>query len=354
MRIFIDESGSFQIPPSSDEHAAGVVVGVVVPEVCERRLFDKFAELCGTLDPLEVKGSEPKGSRFSQESRNRFCDLLAEDSGVMLIPTTVDLSDLVGHGPQLPLELSETIHERAKKCVHKTMRDEMMLLSQRVANLSVTDLLKLLMYTECIQECVHHAVAYLSEEPYRDCWSSVEIVIDRVNAKPDSREKLVYEFMLLSWLTAWSERRPLMLIKEIHTKDHPFVKRYDTGTGIDVRRLYGDGLRWEDSESQPGIQIADVAAAIVFDAVHDLKNHNNRLPVFVSLMRSCPFPAQDGPGFVTLLPEGEAAQLEKYQGLVLALGSKSPDRRGSFKGLRHPPAYALPEPGSRPGSKRFP
>lgn len=89
----------------------------------------------------------------------------------------------------------------------------------------------------------------------------------------------------MAWLTAWSVRRPLPLIEEVHTPNHPFVQRFEKPNGIDMRKLIGDGIRWGDSSTELGIQVADIAAAIVFDAVHDLKNRNDSWPDFFSLMQ---------------------------------------------------------------------
>lgn len=332
MRIFIDESGTFQIPDSVDDHRAAVVVGVVVPEVSEAALFAEFGKFSDSLGNEERKDGEPKGSRLTRASRRRFCDMLAGVRGPFIIPTTADLSELAGHGEGFPARLSKSLQASAAKCIHQTLRDEITLLSNQVFNLSPTLLLKLLLYAECIQECIHHAVWLRSEPPYRDCWSTVEILIDQVHKSPNSREKQVFDFMLLSWLTAWSKKRPLILIDEIHTADHPFVQNFDTGTGIDMRRLVGNGMKWVDSASEPGIQIADIAANMVYGAVHDLKNHDNRQPDFLSLMRCCPLSTQDGPGLVTLLPSEKPSGASKYRGLVLALEAKFPKRIG--KGLR--------------------
>lgn len=341
MRIFIDESGSFQIPDAATSQAAAVVVGIIVPEVSEAALFGKYAEFVEALDSSEFKESEPKGSRLSRESRKRFCEVLYATPGTLIIPTTADLSDLAGEGEKLPARLSRSLSDFACKCVHQTMRDEIALVASQAANLSTSVLLKLLLYSECIQECIHHAVAYRSAPPYRDCWSKVDIMIDRVQKSPDSREKQVFDLMLLSWLTAWSRKRPLMLITEVHTPDHPFVLRYETGTGINMRRLIGDGFRWVDSKAEPGIQLADIAANIVFGAVHDLTNREGRHSEFLSLMRCCPLAARDGPGLVTLLPHGQISQPDKYHELVLALEARFPERAGGFRGLRQPPSWAL-------------
>lgn len=333
--MFIDESGTFEIPNSSDDHAAAIVVGVVVPEVRKRTLFSQYTEFAAHLHRSEhnAKG-EPKGARLSRTSRERFADMVAGISGVLLLPVTADLSELVGIAQAFPATLSKSLRDFAPTCIHQTMRDEVVELSRQVNNLSAQEVLKLLLYTECIQECVHHAVLYLSEPPYRDCWTQVDISIDRLSKRPTSREKQVFQVMLLSWLTAWSVKNPITLIKEVHTKDHPFVQRFDTDEGIDMRRLVGDGLRWVDSADSPGVQIADIAAAIVFSAVHDLQNQDDQLPPFVSLMRCCPLVPEDGPGFVTLLPNGLVPGMAKYRGLVAALRARSSTRRWQYKGLR--------------------
>lgn len=292
MRIFVDESGSFQVPAAREEHAAAVVVGVVVPEICEERLFAEFKQLSVSLAPSERKGAEPKGARLKSDSRLQFCDILASIEGLLVLPITADLSQLADLTNAFPARLSSSLDAFAKRCVHQTMRDEMSLLARQVANLSTTDLLKLVLYADCMQECVHHAVAYRSHGPYRDSWATMDIVIDQIGKDAGRREKLVFEKMVLAWLTAWSVRRPLMMIKEIHTSDHPFVKRFEQEDGINMRSLYGDAIRWEDSASELGLQIADIAAAIVFDAVHDLANQRDRWEAFLSLMRCCPLAAR--------------------------------------------------------------
>src|ERR1700722_11437915 len=111
MRIFIDESGSFKIPETRNVHAAGVVVGVIVPEVCEQPLFDQFAKFVASLQETEREDGEPKGKNILRENRGRFADVLAGVPGVMFIPTTVDLSDLAGHADEVRLRPSKTLRD---------------------------------------------------------------------------------------------------------------------------------------------------------------------------------------------------------------------------------------------------
>lgn len=345
MHIFIDESGSFQIPNSRDTHAAGVVIGVVVPEVCEQELFSAFTQFVSGLDQTERKNGEPKGARLSGEHKKVFADVLASVPGVMFLPTTIDLSDLAGHSEWMATRLPSRLLGAARECVHQTMRDQMVELSRQVANLSVQELLKLLLYAVCIQECIHHAVAYRSEPPYESCWSEVSIVIDRLNKGANSREKLVFRRILPMWLAAWSKTRPLMLINEVHTHEHAFIKNFDLGTGIDMGNLLSR-VRWVDSADERGIQVADFVAAIVYSAVHDLQNQDDQIPAFLSLMRCCPLAARDGAGFISLsVPDNAEPQGDKYGSLVRHLESRFPHRAGAFKGLRQPPLWAIPESG---------
>jgi len=148
-----------------------VVVGIVVPEVCGDSLFAAYREFAATLGESERRKNEPKDSRLTRAHRRQFTEMLAPIDGCLVIPISADLSEIASIGQNFPVELSRSLVEFAPRCVHQSMRDDVTLLSRQAGNLSSTELLKLLLYTTCIQECIHHAVLLRSHSQYQNCWS---------------------------------------------------------------------------------------------------------------------------------------------------------------------------------------
>jgi hypothetical protein len=107
--------------------------------------------------------------------------------------------------------------------------------------------------------------------------------------------------MVLSWLTGWSQRHPIPLVKGIHTKDHPFVKNYDTSDGIDIGKLVQGRIRWVDSRESWGIQMADIGATIVSQAAYALDDRSGDISLCGALMRSSPYGPTRGPRLFTPL-----------------------------------------------------
>jgi len=138
-----------------------------------------------------------------------------------------------------------------------------------------------------------------------------------------ARDRLVFEGMILMWLAAWSITNPLVLISEFHTADHPLVQNFGCEEGNDLTKLLHNRFAYPSSEASWGLQVADIAASIVYQAVHDLSNYGGRLPFFRLLMQNSMFGRDCGPGLMTLPECGGAATDQKYSFLSKVM----PDRR---------------------------
>jgi hypothetical protein len=316
MRFFFDESGDFSIP-AAGEHKCGVVCGLVVPETVQASLFPDFEAFASALATQEKDKGEPKGTLLRDESRNDFCRLLNKYRGQVLVtPTTLDLG--IG-STQKASGICEQIKARlfvdAKKCVYATMRSEVEELARQWGNLSVNDGLRLLALTSCFWEAIEHSVIFHSGKPYYSCWDSLDFVVDGVRTASLSRDERVFQIMVLMWLTAWTKRRPLTTIAEIHTPDHPFEKKYCLDNDrFDLGKLLRGNVSFRSSADSVGLQMADICSNIVYQAVHDLNNYNGRLPIFKLLMKNCPYgPARGGPGLIHIHESKGRIAAEKYR-----------------------------------------
>jgi hypothetical protein len=122
----------------------------------------------------------------------------------------------------------------------------------------------------------------------------------------------------MSWLSAWSDRHPIAYIDEIHTPSHPIVRKYTLAEGLELGSLLRDRIRWEDSAKSWGLQIADIAAAIIGAAVQDPTNVA-AVRAFVGVMRATYLSPAHALNIFTPIPEVDESYLDKYQPLADAL-----------------------------------
>lgn len=324
MKFYFDESGRFTLPNNPLQHRASVVVGVAVSELIEDELREGFKEFVAGLSEDEKSGEEPKGSLLKLRSRSDFCDLLAGIDGVQLTPVTLDMNILGEHATSMPTELGEHIVDQAELCVYESMRNYLHGLSKRIAGLSPAQMWRLFAWANAFREALHHAVLFLSDQGHEDSWHDARFEVDAVEQKTDAIENSVFKDIILGWLESWSRRNPMEYIEEIHTAEHPFVKNFDSGKDIDLSKLIGGNIHFVDSAKSWGVQIADIAANIVFGAVHDLQNEKGELFVFSSLMRSCPYGATRGAGLLCPFEEPNIEYRKKYSGLVKSLRRRTP------------------------------
>jgi hypothetical protein len=327
MHFFCDESGDFSLP-ATGEHKCGVVCGLVVPETVQASLLADFQGFVSRLESHEKDEGEPKGTLLRDESRNDFCHLLNNYRGQVLVtPTTLDLNTgstkMAGN---ICEHMKARLFAEAKKCIQATMQDQMVELARQWGNLSVNDALRLLSLTSCFWEAIEHSVVFLSDKPYHPCWNSLDFVVDAVRTAHLSRDERVFQIMVLMWLTAWTKRRPLTTIAEIHTPDHPFERNYcvDNRT-FDLGKMLRGNMSFHNSADSLGLQMADICSNIVYQAVHDLNNYNGRLSMFKLLMRNCPYgPARGGPGLICIHESKGRVVAEEYKLLKQVMDSREP------------------------------
>ena len=324
MKFYFDESGRFTLPNNPLQHRAAVVVGVAVSELIEDELRQGFQEFVAGLSDDEKNEGEPKGRLLKLRSRSDFCDLLAGIDGVQLTPVTLDMN-VLGESPRLMAkELGEHIAGRAGLCVHESMRNALQILSKKVTELSYAQMWRLYAWANAFREALSHAVVFLSNRGHAESWNKARFEVDMVQPDKEGMENSVFRDIILGWLESWSRWKPLVCIEEIHTAEHPFVKNFDSGKGIDISKLIGGNIHFVDSGESWGVQIADIAANIVFRALHDLQNKNGGLFVFSSLMRSSPYDATRGAGFLGPFGEPAIDYSKKYCGLVESLRRRGP------------------------------
>jgi len=322
MKFFFDESGDFRIPEVENAHKVSVVVGIVVTELIEKELYEKFDNFVSELDTSEFENGEPKGSLFSNKSKVKFCKLLNNFEGFLLTPVTLDLFPLFDVGyTKFNRDMSEMLDFIAQKMKYKTAKEEWLLLSKQAGNLSPAQAVRIFSIAYCFLEALHHAIIFLYNDCYQVCWEDLKYVIDRYQVSKNSREEQLFSKLILSWLAGWSRKHPFIRIEGIHTKDHIIIKKYHFGDAFNLGALLQDKIYWKDSSNVKGLQIADIAANIVYRASTELNDKNDSISIFASLMRRCPYRYDKGPGLFTPISLVDVSK-EKFFPLMLAMKEK--------------------------------
>jgi hypothetical protein len=318
MKFFFDESGNFRVPQDRQDHAVGIVVGVVVPETAEAALLQRFGQFIQTLPPSAFKDGEAKGNLLDDEERHAFAKLISEATGCMVCPMILDLTSMAGRSQEICDKIVAKLKVWASQCKHETLRLEVELLARQVGNLSPEAAFRLATWAQCIKRCVADSIVAHSGRGYYSCWADVTFEIDAVQPKAASREQRVFETMLPAWVTAWCQRDPFTLIEEIHTADHPFVKQWDTADGIDLGKLFRGNVRFSSSNTSPGLQMADMASSVVRRAVAGIVCPSDRSSYGLMLKRTPRSPTH-AQGLFSFAELNESDIARRFRGLVEAV-----------------------------------
>lgn len=321
MQFFFDESGDFSVPATSRQHAVGIVVGVDIPQSVSPQLDEQFDRFVANLSAGERKNSEPKGSLLTGESLRAFAEMMAGFDEVYVTTTLLDLTSLSGgNDHQAKDAIVRKLSETAAGCAHDSMKTQVLELANQARNLSVIQLLRLFSWANCVYSTLHRCITLRAGAEYNDDWNSIAFNVDPVQRKPGSREQQVFEKMLPAWMAAMSRDDPFMLIEELHTPDHPFVRRYDTNMGIDIGRLVRGNVFWPSSADSTGLQIADIAAMIVRKAAGNQQIVDiETLRTYGQLMTRSPLNPRHAVGCILLGGVSPTEIGNRYAGLMEAI-----------------------------------
>ncbi|HEY0159235.1 MAG TPA: DUF3800 domain-containing protein [Thermoanaerobaculia bacterium] len=322
MQFVFDESGSFTVPREQTHHRVGVVVGVAIADHVRSELERRFRDFTSTLERHERVNGEPKGARLCAEHQKAFGNLLRRfRHGIMVTPVTLDLSMLVGTPYASPgAGMAAAVRDWIPRMKHEPPKQRMEELARQMENLSDNQALRAFALAYCFRQILEYAMTLMAHGEFAASWEDLEFVVDRVHKQANSREEQVFTIAVMSWLSAWIEIRPIGLIQEIHTASHPIVRKYVLPEGLELGSLMRDRIRWENSAASWGLQVADMAAAIIGAAVQDPTN-TAAARAFVGVMRASHLSPSHALNVFSPDPDVDESSLDKYQPLGDALAT---------------------------------
>jgi hypothetical protein len=202
--------------------------------------------------------------------------MIADNTKIVVTPAMLDIASINRAKKQVRDDVVRRMRQLAEQCVHETMQEQVHLLANQFRNLSDNQSLRLGSIAYCIKRAFEQTIILLSGREYFDCWHQMRFEIDPVGVRRGNREELVFKWTMLWWLQGWSQKSPTMTITEIHTEDHPLMKNYSTTNDkFDLTKIYRDNLHYPRSSESKGLQIADMAAAIMHHAVCGIVTFDN-------------------------------------------------------------------------------
>lgn len=276
MLIFIDESGTFQIPSSPG--IVSTVAAVVVPHSIGTSLFRETRALLKQWSDGE---REVKGSKLHESQVSAFAEMLAKHD-VLVIASAIDLSSHTDHDIDHHKAMQASFIEKsANEHPHPNVTKGLLDLAQRLRDLPNQLYAQASVLTRTIEDVLHLAPLYyvqrLPVELGRFVW--------RLDAKADelTRYEKLWLDLVLPMLQTGSLREPFPQLKgadygafsrfyvDQESEDTEWLTKHakEPVQGLtDIKLIMTEDLAFRDSQSYQGLQIADIMATTIRRALN--------------------------------------------------------------------------------------
>jgi len=270
MYLRFDESGDFDFR-NSERFALAVVAGVAIPD----RSWAEVEAFVAAKTAAWGMPREIKGSALDQEQQAEVIEFLAA-AGIAAVAVISDSRIFPAEEQscwrQRQMKLFEAAVERSRR-VHEdqAVRERVEDIARWLPNEQRLKQPNFLQYFILTPRLIALGVAAALRANRDLAWDqdrwTFEIAFDpREGADPGKAGKLLRASIEAIFVS--DERTALMMPAE-WPDDHPFkVRNADSETGcLSPRQVFIAGLETRDSHEDPGIQLADVVAHVIFSAL---------------------------------------------------------------------------------------
>lgn len=271
MKIYIDESGDFNV---KDRNNVSVLASVVVPENKEYKLEKLFEKLSKKVtkeekdETGEIKGYllKPENIKFvfmflSRNIDFRITSVIFDHS----ITKTKDVAEhRIGQAQRFQMGKDYYLTGPVKAKAVLDFFDEKKRWVERSDLISDVLYIQLSLQVQVISETFKKMLVHYYDDVYRRlCFDNFTFIIDRKNKKIKKPEKYISQLIFGFLETQWSGRKPYATISNLGENGHPFTKfdkEVNGRVGTDLKKLFGDGLQFGDSKNYVGLRLVDIIA----------------------------------------------------------------------------------------------
>jgi hypothetical protein len=298
MKIFIDESGQFSLPPTTDRLVMSGAMGVVMAESCEESVTQIFEEFKRKLSPEEMPGGEVKGNKLTNASREIFLDSIVvrhTGKGLLLAPVVVDDSIVeVDKGALRSDSYANRFKEITTDAPDEDSRGAISNIEERVRQLSDVQLRRLHTWGLVVKMSIQAALLDFGRTEFDDCWHEFRIEIDGVEHGANDRESIVFKRLISAWLSCYDAQVPFRVYDEdLRRKEAGIRKLVTPDNTFHWKAIIDSNIFFVDSRYHIGIQIADICSNIAHRAYRNIDRSSFEHDLFRKIMLACPY-SEDG------------------------------------------------------------
>jgi hypothetical protein len=272
MKIYIDESGDFNVEKSE---YVSVIAGVIIPENKAYKLDALFNKLKRKVSLKEKDDNgEIKGSLLNPHNLKFVFEFLAKNLDFQIALVIFDhksttakhiLEHRMGQAERFQKGKDYYLTGPVKAKAVLDFFDEKKRWVERRDLISDVLYIQLALQVQIIEQALKKIFVHYYDDCYRRlCFEKFTFIIDRKNKKIKKPEKYISELIYGFLETQWSSKEPYIMIDKLGKNEHPMTKfdvNKDGKIGTDLKKLFGEGLKFEDSKNHKGLQLADIIAS---------------------------------------------------------------------------------------------
>ncbi|MCL4547200.1 MAG: DUF3800 domain-containing protein [Bacteroidetes bacterium] len=270
MKYFFDESGSFAVKNPGPHN----MVGVVYPDVFEKRLRTFYDDFIDNLIPDEFEKGEPKGRLLLLESREKLFSFLNDNSwlriGVCLTDSEYNSEYQVR---QYRIEQVDIYEKQLLDPDFQNQSIELIDLQNKLINdinikggLSDVHVVKGLLLMHTLFSLLIGSLKYFTEETYDDDWETFFLCFDRQDKNIITRMEDWVNREFINLITVYNSKNPIELDPYWSERNHPVLRKYKDGQEdrLILNEMFKDKFLFEYSENSFQLQIVDWISNTLF------------------------------------------------------------------------------------------
>lgn len=271
MKYFFDESGSFALKNPGTH----IMVGIVYPDVFEKRLRIFYDRFVSSLISEEFENSEPKGRLLLSESREKLFSFLHDHSWLRI---SVSLTDSQFNSEyQINQYRTEQLHMYQKQLLDPIFRSQpkaFKILQDKLINdfkikggLSNVQIVKGLLLMHTLVSLLKGSLEYYTQEVYDDDWEHFFICFDRQDKNIITRMEDWIDRNFQNVITVYTSKKPIEFNDGWFLRNHPILKKFRDANdySLNLNQIFKDKFLFEFSDKCFQLQIVDWISNSLFN-----------------------------------------------------------------------------------------
>jgi Protein of unknown function (DUF3800) len=264
MKIFIDESGSFNWQPEGISLFCAVTIADrELPTLLDSfRLWKQRHTNGGNRSEIKGKDLTPRQqTSFVQYVVLNCKDFWITQVGIDTRMSSRDLAEkFKSKYADIGMAASRWAKVRNKPVVERQYRE----FAGWIRNRSPEHFMWILALTDVIWHALQNSITSFMELEDNPEWENVAILIDKSFIK-QPEHLLFWQEWLRNQVHSISHRKPLLTPREWTERDHPFQRKYSRSDHfVEMSELFRENMDFADSKAHEGLQIADICANICY------------------------------------------------------------------------------------------